>query len=391
MGRCLIAAAVGLVISSTASAADKNHVGFNEEWVTSYLIEQGKSCSDCPTNNVPLSFDAINNIIYDLATNRHVGAFREIIPVSLIVPTSSTNNYSQIIQLLSIYSGYNLHLTIALGLPLPPYMTQTGSDFTVMPDSGSSWTTLKNSLAYAIGGLVDAMYQSGTISRQWMATNLTIEGFNEFDSLEDPTGSTAQSTPQRAADLEDGIATVIGSYDNIGTTYAMPSVSGAYSGYAAGIDARSQYVADYYTSGGIGAPNVHIYAPNDNPSTTYAEELNGVRGEVENIVAKVPASYSGQLILGETGNADATPPGCPVNNGTYGISIDPAQRAIEYEAFASDEYLIANTATLLFWRLMELNPADFPSGCEAFYGVLDYSSVSYNSVGTNLFNYLNSN
>ena len=78
-----------------------------------------------------------------------------------------------------------------------------------MPVSSTSWETLKDNLGYSLGGLLEAMWNSPSINRQWMANRLFVEGFNEFDGLEDPSGSTAYSSPQRAIDLTDGINYVI--------------------------------------------------------------------------------------------------------------------------------------------------------------------------------------
>ena len=171
----------------------------------------------------------------------------------------------------------------------------------------------------------------------------------------------------------------------------MPSVIGNYSGYAAGVDARVQFVSDYYNLGGIGFPNVHIYAPTNSPNNTYVNSLNAIRAEVVAVTSVLPANVKGYLFLSETGHADITPPYCPADNGTYGASIAPSQRALEYAAIASDSVINQDVAVLTFWRLMTLPPTQVPSDeCESFFGVLTYDTLTYNAVGQNLFNHLNS-
>ena len=385
----LVLASFLIVLTQTAAAATKSQIGFNEEWVSGYLENIGEYCSDCPTNTLSEPYNTINNIIYNQAAAQHVGSFREIIPEALI-EKDKANGYANIIKILQLYSGYNLHLTLVLGLPLAPGDSVTGSDYLVMPDSNAAWTTLKNTLSYSIGNLLNAMWNSPSISRTWMSTNLYVEGMNEFDALMDPNGSTAFSSPARAIDLTDGINYVINLY-GISTYQTMPSIVGNYSGYAPGVDARVQFVSDYYAQGGIGFPNVHIYAPTNNPNTTYVDVLNAVRAEVQAVTAAMPARLKGLLFLSETGHADVTPPYCNADNGTYGDSIDPAQRAQEYEAIAADPVIVQDIAVLTFWRLMTLPPTQVPSAeCESFFGVMDYKTLTYNSVGQNLFNYLNS-
>ena len=375
-----------------ANAADNSSVGFNETWVSGYYGYLGNTCTDCPTNNFSASLSTISQIMSGVV-QQHVETFRDILPISLIENSGSASNYTNILPIAELYSSLGIKLVLSFGLPIPASMSVTGSTELIMPTSDSSWSQLKDSLAYAIGSFLVAMWNDPSISRGWMSTHVFVEGFNEFDSLLTLQGLTSYSTPQRAADLENGIAFVMNEY-GVSVQYAMPSVSGSYSGYPAGVDPRAQYVADYYTANGTGLPNVHIYVPVESPNTTTSDIIDALSSEVAVVSASIPSSYQGQMILGETGNADATPPDCPAADGSsYTTAIPSDERVDEYSGIASNPTILSDVGLLTFWRLMKLQPSQvYPNGitppaCEPFYGVVD-DDGTYEEVGTNLFTYL---
>jgi hypothetical protein len=391
----IIVALASLFVPKNSYATGKYNIGFNEEWVSGYLQYLGENCPDCPTNSVSANLSSITSLLYDLATNQHVGAFREIIPLELLQNAAAKNSYTDVISVISIYSTYNLFLTISVGLPIPASVSVTGSNFNIMPTDANDWNTLSYFLSTDTAAFINALWNSPYISRQWMMSRLFVEPFNEFDGLLNINGSTISSSPARAVALENDLAYFLYA-DGISTNMLMPSVVGNYSGYSPGVDSRVQYISDYYALGGAGLPNVHIYAPVISPATTYSEVVSAISAEVQSIANVIPSSMIGHVLLGETGNADATPPYCaPPNGTTYGPSIDPSQRANEYAAIAQDPTINTVVGQLNFWRLMEFSPQQTYSpsnpvlGCEAYYGVVPYMGSYYNSVGLNLFYYLN--
>jgi hypothetical protein len=375
----------GSLLSSLSFAADKWSIGFNEPFISGYMKSKGHWCAECPTNTYQADATLINSRILDLASQRHVGAFREIIPLAALRPSSTTNHYDDAIDIISIYSNYNLKLTLTFGLPIPLWMSPTGSTWTPMPASDQEWATLKNALSLEMGNLVQVLWNSPRVNRTWMKTHLFIEGFNEFDSLQNTSGSTANASPARAADLQNGIQWYLNLYGTSVQTL-MPSVVGAYTGYGTGVaDSQAQYIADYYQLYGTGLPNAHIYVRNDFEFQGYADLVNKLRSRVLSIDQALPTALKGKLVIGETGAADRVPPNCTAQS--PGGSLDIAQRDSYYAAIAFDSEINSRAGMILFWRLMNLPANQLPS-CEAYFGVVHDDNSGYKAVGLNLFNYL---
>jgi hypothetical protein len=384
--RCfaLIALFVGQILAGSAAAADKWSIGFNEPFIAGHMQVSGE-CTDCPTNSYLTTLPTINSRLQDLAANRHVGMFREIIPLSALRPTATTNNYDTAIDVLSIYQGYNLNVVVTFGLPLPPWMTVSGSTWLVMPDDDASWTTLKNTLSNEMGSFVSALWNSPRMNRTWMQEHLYIEGFNEFDSLQTLSGQTNKASPARAADLQNGIQFTLNAL-GLPIQTLMPSVVGAYTGYSPmPANLQAQYMHDYYQAGGSGLPNAHIYVRNDTADQGYTVLLGKLRSQVQAITSALPTSLQGQLVIGETGAADRLDPYCTASSSSPTLAID--QRDQYYAAVAADPTINSQVSKLIFWRLMNLPPSQIPT-CEAFYGVVNYDNSSYKNIGLNLFNYL---
>ena len=390
---------IGIMTSVSAHATGKYNIGFNEDFAAGYSQYLNGTCTGCPGNSFSASYSDIANLIYDLIQNQHVGAFREIIPIALLEPSSGQfPNNTNIMDVLAIYSAYNLNLTLSFGVAvLPSWMSVNGNTVDIMPDDNASFTTLETSIAGAEAYLLNAMWNNPNISRSWMSTRLYVEGANEFDAIEDISGTTAYSTPARAASLTQVIQNDLNHY-GVSTQQTSPSIVGNYSGYKGTVaDPRTQYIADYYAAGGQGFPNFHVYAPTMSPNTTYQEIVNAVSGEMTNLNNYLPTTFKGKIFLTETGNAATESPYCPAPNGTsYGPSISPSQRAYEYSGIASDPGVNANVVMLNFWRLMRLPPSQEEQlpACEGTYGVAPYDSSDgsyYDEVGLNLFSYLQSN
>lgn len=387
---CFIAVAVWMAAWTTSlHAADKWDIGFNEPFVAGYmqLINQ---CEQCPTNSYPASAAMMAARVGDLAGNHHVGIYREIIPVQALRPSPGVNRYDTAIDILSVYSNYNVNLVITFGLPIPAWMSVTGDRGLVMPESDTDWTTLKNTLSWEMGNFVKALWDSPRINKTWLQERVYIEGFNEFDSLLTLSNQRNRASPQRAADLQNGIQTVL-NYYGIPVKTSMPSVVGVYAGYVpTPTNIQAQYMADYYAAGGTGVPNAHIYVRNDNAGQGYVDLLGKLRLQVQAINAWLPTSQRGRLIIGETGAADRLAPYC--TSASAGATLDIAQRDQYYAAVAADPTINAQVDKILFWRMMNLPVAQVTQaqidGCEAFYGVVNDDNSSYKNIGLNLFNYL---
>jgi len=372
-----------LIASFAAHAASKWDIGFNEPFVAGYMQQVGQ-CEQCPTNSYPANPSMVASRLLDLVGTQHVGVYREIIPLRALRPTSTTNRYETAIDILSIYSNYNANLVITFGLPIPDWMSQTGSRDQIMPVDDASWTVLKNSLSQETGDFVRALWNSPRINRTWLQERVYFEGFNEFDSLLTVQNTRDHASPQRAADLQNGIQTVLNSY-GLPVHTLMPSVVGVYAGYSTQPpNLIAKYMSDYYAAGGTGLPNAHIYV-NANASQGASFMLAGLRAQVVAISNALPASMKGQLYIGETGAADRLAPYCTADS--QASTLDIAERDGYYASVAMDPTIASRTHTILFWRLMNLPIAQLPQ-CDALYGVVHDDNSGYKGVGTNLFNYL---
>ena len=388
-------------ITQQAFAADKWHIGFNDPSIAGYQVSLGRPCVNCPQNVTASlnSYSQIANRLLYLAqptqgqtAGGHVGVFREIVPLGGIRPSANVNYYNDVIDIVSIYSAYNLQLVLTLGLPVPDWIMANlptmnvprNTYFQVMPISDSDWVTLKNLLSWEMGNLIKALWDSPRIDRTWLTTQLFVEGFNEFDSLEDiSTGGTPisrhqSSTPSRAADLQNGIQWVL-SYYGINVQTTMPSIVGVYPSLT-----MSQYIDSYYnTYNGSGLPNVHIYADTSLGNWNYKEQFFGTLSGVQAAVARRATSLAWQIIVSETGAAGRVNTYCTSSD--LG-SLDWWNRNLLYADIASDPRA-ANISTLIFWRLSSL-PDNSSLRCEAHYGIMDLGG-NFTPTGNNVFYYLN--
>ncbi|ALN64841.1 hypothetical protein GLA29479_3990 [Lysobacter antibioticus] len=384
-------------------AADKWSIGFNEPYIAQYLMERGFDCKEtiggsvvdvpCNTNMRPVSFDRISRRLFDLADKQHVGAFREIIPVSLLHPErTNTDRYSYVADVVNLYEDYNLHLILTFGTPVPNWMSG-GSHFAPMPESDTTWTQLKNNLSWEMGGLVNYLANDPRISREWLRTRLYVEGFNEFDSVAgvrpDGSVSTVFSTPERAADLQGGINFVLNHYGVV-TNQTTPSITGAHETFlnnAGGdwsISARN-YMGAYYAVGGGGYPNVHLYRSGGSPPTAD-KMLSALRAGIVEVGKFVPTAYRGKMLLGEVGSFDLTS-FCSPPQPHVGLPI--AERDSLYRKIAADPTIGNATHMITFWRLMNLPMGSVPGHpCEPTYGVVHDDDSGYKQVGLELFDYL---
>lgn len=396
--KCLIIAGtvlLNMLIGRDVAAAGKYNIGFSETFITSYMNSIGKYCTSpstqiCPDNFVKTTYSNIAYILNDLAGNQHVGAYREVIPLNLLFNDDGSNNTSDVLKIIEVYSAYNVNLTITFAVPIPRYMSVNGSQFAIMPTSDADWNTLQNTLSNAIIYFIGAMSSDSNISHQWMASRLLLEGFNEFDGLTNLSGYTDSSTAQRAAELQNEIQSML-NYYGLSVQTTTPSIGGSLLSNG-GVRSIQQFLSDYYAYGGGGKPSVHLYIPGASTAAQvvyYMDSvLTGLNGN-NGILSVIPSNLKGQLIISESSSSTVTSGYC--NASPNYPALPSSQKALELSSIASDPIINSNVQTLLFWRLMQLDPTTLRANenlCEAFFGVATYNGTGYTPAGMNLFNYL---
>lgn len=356
------------------------NVGFNETIIDGY-IKYRENLPPDPASNIPArSLATFNGLLYDLTANRHVGAHREILPMADIEPTYlSQANYPWIEDVIASYAAVNSTLILALGLPLPPWMSSISTEC-IMPADPAAWQALKDAMGLSAGRLMQYLWNSQKISRNWLGSKFYLEGFNEFDNVftlgcQDH----SHSTPKRAADLQNGIQAVLNG-SGIPIQTLMPSIVGAnpslYPGASSPGQAMGEFIQDYYNKYyGTGLPDIHYYSQ----QTTASGYVSDVAGGVGVIASYLPARLQGQLVLGETGGP-AWASDCP--NG-----LVPGERNPLLAAIASNSVIQSDVAILAFWRLMDL-PAGYIAGCEAHYGSTTWDGSAYHGSALALFGFL---
>lgn len=386
-----IAALLIMLAQSRALAGDlgaKWRVGFGHQAISGYLQARGACTAPwCVTNSDNGSLIEIQSRLYDLLANQHVGIFREIVPLNELHPVERTFNYSYAADVIRYYSGYNAHLVLSFGLPLPAWMTKgTQTYINVMPDSDEDWNTLMNYIAVEVVNLVGVLWNDPRISRDWMRTRLFLDGFNEFDSLKNAappfSNSNSKATPQRAAQLYNAIVSRL-SAKGIQINSLSPSIVGVHPVYDI-----PEYLQEYYRQQGGGLPNAHIYL-DIRKSPAAADFVRAFNARIEAINSKLPAVYKNNIFIGEVGAAARNEAAyCQSSDQN---SMDPTQREGLFEMLAKDADVNARLHSLVFWRLMKLRP-DPSYGCEAFFGVASRKDVApyieYESAGKKLFDYL---
>lgn len=376
------------VFSQFTFSAGKWRVGFNEPFIAQYLLHNNLYCivdydpnsSDpflnhpqCPENMIPRDYTMIQTRLLDLAASQHVGTYREIIPVAQLVPEPNVNRFSEAADIVDIYENYDLFLTIAFGITVPLWMSPGVENmWHPMPTNSGDWTTLKNNLSFAMGDFIQYLKDDPRISDSWIERRLSVEGFNEFNSLKTgplatPANSYALSTVDRAVALEGGINWVLDYYGIDIMQLLMPSISGN----SATINS---YLYDYYNNyGGASVPNIHIYES----GSTASSMITNIRNVLIQAEPYVPVAHQGKIFLSEAGTPDNLGTTC-----TSGLPIP--ERELLYRGIAEDSYISSATEAITFWRLMNLPGVD----CESLYGVIHQDNSGYKVVGTNLFDYL---
>ena len=391
-----------ILFSGNLYSASKWDIGFNEPFVAQYLLSKNLYCitdydpnaptydpyndpydrshPNCPENMVSRDLNSIRSRILDLASNQHVGMYREIIPVAQLRPEPNINRYAEAADIINIYEDYNLKVVVSLGITIPLWMSSgTENMWHPMPTGDSDWDTLKNNLSWTMGDFVKYLWDDERISQDWIRTHLIIEGFNEFNALKTgPYASPANSylsmtdSVTRLKSYEGGINYVLNHHNVQVYEHLMPSLS-------ADGTTMSSYLSKYYVNhGGQSKPNVHIYFSQN--AQTAAQKLAEAEDTINKIEQSMPSHLLGEIYLTETGSHDIWPPIC--SGGLNGLPV--ADREVLYRSMAESSIINSATAGIAFWRLMNLPQAN----CEALYGVVHQDNSGYKKVGTDLFDYL---
>ncbi len=346
-----IIAAIWLMMASFSvfAAPPKWQVGFNENYVSGYLLSIGIGCEGgCPTNTVVTSLADARTAILSDAQN-HIGAFREIIPAGQVKPTSTTNNFAEIADVINIYEDFNVHLVLGLGITVP-YWMGVGNNWQPMPLSSAGWEVVKNNLAFAIGDLVKYLYDDPRISTEWVKTRLFIDPYNEFDDMQGWLGNTVGAEKaRRAASLVNGVYWVFNHLGLPNDGVMMPS-------YAGTIDPNI-YLSEFFSLA-YTRPNFHIYQYGN----TAAEQVTNLSNQLASYKLFTPAALRPLTFVTETGVAEniGVCASTPIGN-----KLDPD----EYELFPRLLAQNFDAEMILFWRGKRLSEGQVP-GCEPYFGVV---------------------
>ena len=351
-------------------------IGVNEPFAveeSTILTMKPIQLTNFPGNIAPHTLAEDQRVLAALAGGHHIGMYRDIIPVEMIAPAKIGGHtyWSQIRNTLTMFKYYNLDVIISFGAPLPQWMVPPGqSPWCFIPSDGSDWQTLKNNLGFAIGGVVSAM-AADPILKDWFTTHVQVEGFNEFDGLGTMKAGACQpmqGTPEKAADLQNGIQYVL-NQNKTSVQTLMPSNGGS-----------AQFLHDYYYSyNGSGLPNVHMYIN----GSTADDVMRSVRVKLAGIQNALPLKLRNRIYIGETGEARATDlckagSNWALPDGLSAGASAGSERQKFYTMMLSDPIVSNAAEARLFWRLYDLpdtTPTDADVGtddpCELHAGLID--------------------
>jgi hypothetical protein len=392
-----------LSLALPARAADKWSVGVNTMFIYEYALSLGLSCPNCPGNVNPHTLQQIQTTINNLVADQHVGTFREIVPFQLLSPNGTndpsgsampadTTNYAVIDAVMDIFRANNVHLILALGNPVPawaaPWTGGNGLNGCFLPplSDTTDFYTLRANIAWTMANYVNHLQQNGYGG--WMSGGppagggLFLEGWNEWNTLANYQNCSdfSAQTPERAAELENGISWVVQNFYGITANLAAPSIVEAYKQLDGG-SIGANYYQSYYAAGGLGAPNVHIYEWGE---TSYIPAYQDLQTRLHTLSAALPSQYQTKVILGETGFADGA-------NCSGPETIDANDWAWYDDAIAqtvtgADANSTQTVQLLTVWRLDQL--ANYGDCQEATFGIISSDLTTYLPAAANMFSYL---
>lgn len=362
-----------LFLTTTLSrAADGWHVGFNLHFIAGYLKSTNSpGCPNpptgCPSDTVAISLATAQAKIGYLA-GKHVGMYREIVPIGYLAPTGMTDstNWSKIDAIMDIFKDTNLYVLLNFGWPVPAWASPTGDGaFHWMPQSDAAFETVKNNIAGAIGSYLQHYANRGQSYHNWMAARLIVEPFNEFDAGYNIGGGNSYATPARNASLSNGVGWWQGyagfpllAITNSSVVSPWP---GPFSNGCAPTDIPTTYgcyLSDYYANYGAGWPTFHAYVggcPGNAascPTPTAAQMAANAAWIVDGARPLIPSSVRSKLIYGEVGAQKKSGGGCGAA-GSLALTY-PGEWDLYMAAVADNASVRVNTWALAFWFVWDI-------------------------------------
>lgn len=333
-----------------------NNFGFNEELISGYIQSSGAACLDCAGNSPPISLSVAHAWLHALAS-KGTTIMREIVPEKFVADPILTDRFETILK-----EYQDRHFTVIFTLAWP-----TSGNYGACYGFGGSegeFNLAVHDYSEAVAGLFTRLRGRGVLSSKWLANHVLIEPWNEFDGL----CNFVVGTPQKAARYHNAMEAAFRSAhlpnevlppSIVNSFNFTPPPTGTYHFWK-----LVEYMKQYYTAGGTGRPNIHIYF-DVNWSSDNAILTNLVENAVLNLNTIIPKQYQKRTIIGETGVVAQTG-----NAVCDKQALPESRRADLYQRLISSGSLRENTDTFLFWRLFDLQGTE-GAGCDQFDGVTD--------------------
>ena len=227
-------------------------IGFNEEFIWGYMQSSGVRCDDCATNSPPVSLEVARSYL-DLLSEKGVRIAREIVPERYIAEPS---NDSLVEAVLKEYQKHDLTLIVALAWPT----TEPNNKCFGFEGSDRDFDRTAYDNSAAIARLLLSLGKRENLDRQWLATHILIEPWNEFDAL---CVKKRVGSPEKAARYQ-GILQLVFDRAGLKNEITTPSFVDAYSlgpfpATAGRYGNVNSYLDAYYRAGGSGRPTIHLY------------------------------------------------------------------------------------------------------------------------------------
>ncbi len=281
-------------VTSPTMVARKD--GWNDLWVTSYLLFKGENCANCPAHTPTLSKAAIDARLAAMAANGNK-AFRDIIPLASIEPFQGQHPYeTDIFDIIKLFQARDLNLVLAFGCPLPSWMPRSACGVSNPNLPGVNWTDAET-MAGIISGFITRLRDSG-IDSNWLHKRLVIEPFNEVNA-------TISGTLSIVIRLDNTVKSNLVAHDIFVPVLSSSIISGTATEYLDWYTAPNRY----YTSSprGAGAPNIHLYAnPSDavgcsTAACRWGNAWTRMKSVVGTLYSSLPDDVRHNLVVGEIG------------------------------------------------------------------------------------------
>ncbi len=382
-------------LSVNAQVTDKSgrgvsSIGFNEQFILGYGLDRGWPCplwggtsiSQC--DNYPSIPLKSAQSYLDALLDKGIRVHREIVPIKYY---SDSANLQNIIAIMKEFQARHMTLIFANGFPIPGPTAQNGLMCIPADDHQFQYHTAYDVSLYT-ANLFRNLKASGQIDNTWLTNNVIIEPFNEFDAVAglNPDGScdmtTQYGSPKKAAVFQSVMSYVFWVY-GLGNEITTPSFVNAFGGSLSEGPASLQdkfrvYLKDYYSSGGGGRPNIHLYYAyyGSEPTFTSAEDyVDNLASSLASAARGIPSKYQKRILVGEAGV-----PYQGVGCSSGGVpETRPDVRTAIHAGFVQNKIVNENAEMFLFWRLAYLNeiPADgLPIGCSAYWGTVSPTSLT---------------